>query len=126
MRPAIETLAAGGERAADRRTVARRLLAELRPFRASVLLALGFAGLSALAQAGGPWLIGRAIDHDILQGDSAGLARTMLMLALVYGAGYVAMRFQIRLIGTVGQQVLAALRERLFARLLRLPLGYFD
>src|SRR3712207_8273376 len=82
--------------------------------------------LGALAQAGGPWLLGRAIDRDILGRDPAGLFRTMVVLLGVYLVGTLATRGQIRQVGAVGQRILASLRDRIFERLLRLPLGYFD
>ncbi len=114
------------ERAEDRGTTARRLLGELGPYRRSLALALVLVAIGALSQAGGPWLIGRAIDQNILGGDHAGLIRTMLLLFVVYVAGTIATRGQIRQVGSVGQNILASLRERIFGRLLRLPLGYFD
>jgi ATP-binding cassette subfamily B protein/subfamily B ATP-binding cassette protein MsbA len=86
-----------------------------------VLVAVG-----ALSQAGGPWLIGRAIDRSILGEDPSGLFRTMALLFGVYVAGTLATRGQIRQVGTVGQSVLASLRERIFERLQRLPLRFFD
>src|SRR3712207_1867157 len=82
--------------------------------------------LGALAQAGGPWLLGRAIDRDILGRDPAGLFRTMVVLLGVYLVGTLATRGQIRQVGAVGQRIISSLRDRIFERLLRLPLGYFD
>ncbi len=114
------------ERAENRGATARRLLGELRPYGRQLILALVLVVLGALSQAGGPWLIGRAIDRDILGGDPAGLFRTMLLLLVVYGVGTFASRGQIVQVGAVGQSVLASLRERIFERLLRLPLGFFD
>ncbi|HEY6751401.1 MAG TPA: ABC transporter ATP-binding protein [Rubrobacteraceae bacterium] len=114
------------EQAENRSVTARRLLGELRPYGRQLILALVLVVLGALSQAGGPWLIGRAIDQDILGGDPSGLARTMLLLLGVYVIGTLASRGQIRQVGSVGQCVLASLRERIFERLLRLPLGYFD
>jgi ATP-binding cassette, subfamily B, multidrug efflux pump len=114
------------ERAENRGTTARRLLGELRPYGRQLLLAFVLIVLGALSQAGGPWLIGRAIDRDILGGDPAGLFRTMLLLLVVYGVGTFASRGQIVQVGAVGQSVLASLRERIFERLLRLPAGFFD
>jgi ATP-binding cassette subfamily B multidrug efflux pump len=101
-------------------------VAELRPYGRSLAPALVLVALSASSQAAGPWLIGRAIDRDILRGDPAGLLRTMLLLLGVYVVGALAQRGQIRQVGAVGQSVLASLRERIFERLLRLPLRYFD
>src|SRR5215218_4038299 len=114
------------ERAENRGTTARRLLGELRPYSRQLALALVLVVLGALSQAGGPWLIGRAIDQDILGRDPAGLVRTMVVLLGVYVVGTVATRGQIRQVGSVGQRILASLRVRIFERLLRLPLGYFD
>ena len=114
------------EQAESRSATARRLLGELRPYGRQLILALVLVVLGALSQAGGPWLIGRAIDRSILGGDPPGLARIMLLLLGVYIVGTLASRGQIQQIGSVGQSILASLRERIFERLLRLPLGYFD
>ena len=123
----IEAIAgASREQAENKGSTVRRLLSELRPYGRQLLLAFVLIVLGALSQAGGPWLIGRAIDRDILGGDPAGLFQTMLLLLLVYGIGTLASRGQILQVGAVGQSVLASLRERIFERLLRLPLGFFD
>jgi ATP-binding cassette subfamily B multidrug efflux pump len=114
------------ERAEDKSATARQLLGELRPYSRSLALALVLVALSALSQAGGPWLIGRAIDRDILGRDPAGLFRTMLLLLGVYVVGALAQRGQIQQVGSIGQSILASMRERIFERLLRLPLRYFD
>jgi ATP-binding cassette, subfamily B, multidrug efflux pump len=114
------------ERAEDRGATARRLLGELRPYNRQLVLALVLVVLGAGAQAGGPWLIGRAIDGYILQGNPVGLAWTMLFLLGVYLVGTLTSRGQIRQVGWIGQSVLASLRERIFEQLQRLPLGYFD
>ena len=82
--------------------------------------------LGAVAQAGGPWLIGRAIDRFILQDDLAGLSRTMLLLLGIYALGAFASRGQVYGVGSVAQRLLASLRERIFERLQHLPLRFFD
>src|SRR3954469_18507705 len=123
----IESIAGTSrERAENTGATTRRLLGELRPYSRQLVLALALVMLGAGAQAGGPWLIGRAIDQDIMGGDPAGLVRTMLLLLVVYGVGTLASRGQIRQVGSIGQSVLASLRERIFEQLQRLPLGYFD
>ena len=123
----IESIAgASQEQAEDKGTTARRLLSELRPHGRRLMLILVLVVVAAAAQAGGPWLIGRAIDLYILRSDADGLAWTMLLLLGVYLVGTFASRGQILQVGSVGQSVLASLRERIFERLLRLPLGYFD
>jgi ATP-binding cassette, subfamily B, multidrug efflux pump len=123
----LESIArAPQKRAENRRATARRLVGELRPYGRRLSLALVLVAVGALSQAGGPWLIGRAIDRSILGEDPSGLFRTMALLFGVYVAGTLATRGQIRQVGTVGQSVLASLRERIFERLQRLPLRFFD
>src|SRR5919199_3199119 len=114
------------EHAENKVATARRLLSELGPYRRGLLLVFTLVVLGALAQAGGPWLIGRAIDEDILGGDPMGLFRKILLLLGVYVVGTLSQRGQIRQVGAVGQSVLASLRARVFERLQHLPLGYFD
>jgi ATP-binding cassette, subfamily B, multidrug efflux pump len=114
------------ERAGDRSATARRLLAELRPYTGKLVLILGLVVLGAAAQAGGPWLIGRAIDRYILPGDMAGLSRIMLVLLGVYGVGTIASRGQVYQVGFIGQSLLASMRARIFDRLQHLPLRFFD
>ncbi|WNG62463.1 ABC transporter ATP-binding protein [Archangium gephyra] len=114
------------QRAANRGAVARRLMTELRPHRGTLLVALGLVIVSALAQAIGPYLVSRAIDHDIGSGDTAALLRTMLLLFAVYLGGAVASRGQTWRVGAAGQQVLSSMRTRLFEQLQALPLSYFD
>src|SRR5919205_1902046 len=114
------------EHAENKGATAHRLLSELGPYRRGLFLVFVLVVLGALAQAGGPWLIGRAIDEDILGGNPMGLFRTMFLLLTIYATGALAQRSQIRQIGAVGQSVLASLRARVFERLQHLPLRYFD
>ncbi len=123
MRVAAET---AEERARNRGATARRLVAEMAPYRARILIGFGFVVLGAVAQAAGPYLIGRAIDQAILRGDRSGLTRIMLALLVVYVVGALASRGQVWQVGAIGQHVLASLRARLFDRFQRLPLGFYD
>ena len=88
------------------------------------MLVLVIAG--AASQAGGPLLIGRAIDSGIRGDDAGSLIRTMLLLLAVYVVGVVVQRGQTFQVGSIGQRVLASLRARIFDRLQRLPLRFFD
>lgn len=127
MSQVIESLASSsGEQASDRSAIARRLVGELGPYKPQLLKAFGLIVLSAAAQAGAPWLIGRAIDTQITRGDGTGLAWSMVILLLIYLGGTAATRAQVLQVGTIGQHVLASLRSRLFDRFQRLPLIFFD
>lgn len=114
------------ERAKNRSASLRRLSGEFAPYGPKLLLLLLFVVLGAVAQAGGPWLVGRAIDENIIGGDAGGLTARMLELLLVYLIGTLMSRQQTMLVGDVSQRVLSDLRERLFKQLQRLPLAYFD
>src|SRR5205823_8506323 len=80
----------------------------------------------AATQAAAPWLVSQAIDSDILNGNTPGLARTLAGLLAVYAVGTLATRAQIFQVGSVVQRLLASLRSRLFEHFGRLPLGFFD
>ncbi|RKH44140.1 ABC transporter ATP-binding protein [Corallococcus sicarius] len=121
---ALAELEAG--RAERRGQVLRRLLGELRPHARMLGVALGFILVGAACQAVGPYLVSRAIDHDIGAGDGRGLALTLAALSVVYVVGALAQRAQTRRVGHAGQHVLADLRKRLFERLQHLPLAWFD
>ncbi len=82
--------------------------------------------LGAVSQAGGPWLIGRAIDRHILRGDATGLSRTMLILLGIYLLGTFASRGQVYGVGSIAQRLLASMRKRIFDRIQHLPLSFFD
>jgi ATP-binding cassette, subfamily B, multidrug efflux pump len=114
------------ERAQNRGATARRLLSELKPHKRQLILVLCLVVLGALSQAGGPWLIGAAIDRFILQDDPAGLFNAMLLLLGIYVVGALATRGQVYQVGAIGQSVLASFRKRIFDRLQHLPLRYFD
>ncbi|WP_404365101.1 ABC transporter ATP-binding protein [Corallococcus coralloides] len=114
------------DRANQRGKVLRRLLGELRPHTRALGSALVFILVGAACQALGPYLVSRAIDRDIGAGDGWGLARTLAVLFVIYGVGALSQQAQTRRVGHTGQRVLADLRQRLFERLQRLPLSWFD
>jgi len=129
MRPAgvIELMAQDLRgKAKNRGAVARRLLSELKPHMRTVSVALVLIFVGALAQAAAPWLVSRAIDHDIAGRDGASLLGRMVLLLFVYAGSAVAGSAQVQRIGSVGQHVLAELRARLFVKLQSLPLSFFD
>jgi ATP-binding cassette, subfamily B, multidrug efflux pump len=128
MTPRIETIAGqeSGAAASRKAGTARRLLGEFSPYRRQLAFVTLLTLLTTCAQAGAPWLIGRAIDRHVVRGEGAGLSQTMFLLLLLYATGALASRAQFYRLGVVGQLVLAGLRLRLFVKLQRLPLRYFD
>jgi ATP-binding cassette subfamily B multidrug efflux pump len=88
----------------------------------TVLLVAASSGLDLL----GPYLMGRAIDVYILQGDLAGLARTALLMAGVAVALSLTTWLQTYVIAGVSQRTVRDIRDDLFAQLQTLSLRFFD
>jgi ABC-type multidrug transport system fused ATPase/permease subunit len=103
----------------------RWLLGLLRPYRRKV--ALMFVALIAATAAGlaPPYLVGRAIDDGISAGDETALyviVGLFLVSALLYWAATYAQTY---LVGWVGQRALQDLRQRIFAHLQAMSIGFF-
>jgi ABC-type multidrug transport system fused ATPase/permease subunit len=103
----------------------RWLVSQLRPYRGRV--ALMFVGLLTATAAGlaPPYLAGRAIDSGIQTGDVAALDMIVLAfvaVAVIYAA---ATYLQTYMVGWVGTRVLQNLRQRVFAHLQSMSIGFF-
>ena len=93
------------------------------PHFVGALLLLLVAQLFMIA---GPWLVKQAIDVDIGGRDMTGLQRTMLWY-LGAQIGYLVTIYLMRnWLESVGQRIMAALRNKLVDHLLRLPLAFHD
>lgn len=114
------------EQAAQSTEVGRRLLAYLAPYRKQLIAVLALVLVGAASQAGGPYLMGRAIDTAIAHGNGPLLDRIAVTLIAVYVVGALASRTQIVLIGGIGQRVLARLRSEIFVTVQQLSLSFFD
>jgi ABC-type multidrug transport system fused ATPase/permease subunit len=103
----------------------RWMIGLLRPYRGRV--ALMFAALLAATAAGlaPPYLAGRAIDAGIAKGDVAALdliVAAFVAVAVLYAAATYAQTY---LVGWVGTRALQDLRERIFAHLQAMSIGFF-
>jgi ATP-binding cassette subfamily B protein len=103
----------------------RWLIAQLRPYRGRV--ALMFLGLAFATAAGlaPPYLAGKAIDSGILAGDVSALdwiVVAFIAISVIYAA---ATYLQTYMVGWVGTRVLQDLRERVFAHIQSMSIGFF-
>lgn len=87
-----------------------------------VLLVIASSGFNLL----GPYLLGKAIDDFILKSDLTGLARTVLLMALVYLSGAATTWLQIYVMAAASQRTIRDIRNDLFAHFQTLPLRYID
>jgi len=103
----------------------RWLVAQLRPYRGRV--ALMFVGL-LLATAAGlapPYLAGKAIDSGILADDVGALDLIVVAFVAVSILYAAATYLQTYMVGWVGTRVLQDLRQRVFAHLQSMSIGFF-
>ncbi|HLM28148.1 MAG TPA: ABC transporter ATP-binding protein [Thermoleophilaceae bacterium] len=103
-----------------------QLLALLRPYRGRVILMFIALTLATAASLAPPYLAGRAIDDGVRQKSISALvvitALFVLAALINWGASYA----QTYLVNWVGQRALQDLRERLFAHLQRLSVGFYS
>ncbi len=78
-----------------------RLFEYFQPYHTQIPIEIGSVLLGAATQAFGPFLIGWSIDNYIRQGDVRGLMQMLLMLAIIYIIGVLAIREQIYRIGAI-------------------------
>jgi ATP-binding cassette subfamily B protein len=114
------------ERAADRWGTTWRQWAYLRRQRLGLMLVVALVAAGTGLSAVGPYLMGRAIDEFILEGDLPGLARMVLLMVVVYVASSVATYLQTYVMAAVAQRTVRDIRNDLFAKLQTLSLRFFD
>lgn len=106
--------------------IARRLLAFLRPYWKSMMVAVACmvlgSGLALLA----PYLLKVLVDTHIAGRDVDGILRISLALAVVYTVVYGVSALQQYILSITGRKVLRDLRSRLFLHLQRIHIGYHD
>ncbi len=103
----------------------RWMIGLLRPYRGRV--ALTFIAMLAATAAGlaPPYLAGQAIDAGIITGDSEALTVIVVAFLAVAVLYAVATYAQTYLVGWVGTRALQDLRERVFAHLQSMSIGFF-
>jgi ATP-binding cassette subfamily B multidrug efflux pump len=126
MRGPMHRMAVEEEKARDTGQTLRRLATYFGPHRLGLLGVGALVILDTLLQLAGPYLIGRAIDDFITQGDKVGLTATMLMLLAAYLGAWATRYFSFYGMILIGNKVLYQLRARIFDRVQSLSLTFFD
>jgi ATP-binding cassette, subfamily B, multidrug efflux pump len=114
------------EKAQDPRQALLRLLPYLKPYRAKMILVLGFVSIYTVLDILGPYLMGLAIDRFISVKQVAGLALFCIWMLVVYLLDNVFQAASNWVMASVSQGALKGVRRDLFGRLQELPLNYFD
>jgi ATP-binding cassette, subfamily B, multidrug efflux pump len=121
-----DPIVAPEQKASQQLSTLRRFLQYLRPYQKEIPIALTLVLIGATTQAIGPFLLGWSVDNLIAQGNLPGLLLMLLLLALIYGVGIMAIRGQIMRVGWIMQRLLAQLRQDIFNKIQSLPLSFFD
>jgi len=103
----------------------RRLLGYVRPYRASVVLAVTLLLLTSAVSLVGPYLVRVAIDLHIAPGRLDGLGVVILAYVAALVGAFVFRYANTYVMQRVGQQAMYDLRMELFAHLQRLSVGFF-
>ena len=103
-----------------------RLISYLKPYTRQIVAALILVLISAASQGLGPMLTGQAIDKFITPKNTSGLALLMVVLIVVYVIGAFATRGQVLIMATIGQELLADLRDKVFGHIESLSLQYLE
>ncbi|HJZ63726.1 MAG TPA: ABC transporter ATP-binding protein [Candidatus Acidoferrum sp.] len=113
----------------------RRLLAYMKPYRWSVVVALGMVAIVTPLELAPPWFFQHGIDtyfvpamNKLIPENAAwrGIGWLSLFFFLVLVADFLAQYVQIRIMQRVGQNTMYDMRKGIFAHLQRLPMTYFD
>ena len=113
----------------------RRLLAYMKPYRWSVVLAMSMVAIVTPLELAPPWFFKRAIDlyfvpamNKAVSENAAlrGVGWLSLALLGVLVADFFAQYLQIRIMQRVGQKTMYDMRGGIFVHLQRLPMTYFD
>ncbi|HEX9205255.1 MAG TPA: ABC transporter transmembrane domain-containing protein, partial [Candidatus Deferrimicrobiaceae bacterium] len=104
----------------------RRLLRYVWPHRAVLAGAVAALACGTACQLAGPYLIKVVVDRHVTAGNLAGMGGWVLLYlaALVGAMGF--LYLQMYAVSVLGQRVILALRNEMFARMERLPVAFFD
>ena len=116
----------GYARPKDSAKTMKRLLHYMGIYKWSVLLVGLLVCISSLANLLGTYMLKPVINTYILPGDIPGLIRTILLMALIYGAGAFATLGYNQLMVITCQKIVGRIRRDLFEHTQKLPLSYFD
>ena len=114
------------ERAKNPRDTVMRLVPYFARFKLQMTLVLISVVVYTLLGLAGPYLMGQAIDHFIVNKQVDGLARTALLMLVAYVFSNIFQLVSNWLMAGVSQRALQNLRGDLFAHLQSLPLSFFD
>lgn len=115
-----------GESAKTIRATIGRLFGYARPYSIQLIIVALLVIVGTISTLGGPILVGMAIDQAIIPGDIPYLVQLVLVMLAVYVVGGIAAIVYGILMVSIGQRLVADIREELFNHLQQLSMAYHD
>ncbi|MEG1901140.1 MAG: ABC transporter ATP-binding protein [Clostridium sp.] len=129
--PGARAAAAGGGKPRAGRETVERLLSYLDKDKKWLLVAFICVVVSTLSGLAGSYMLRPIINRYIVpldgsRGDSTGLFKALVLMAVIYLLSVAVNYMQSRIMLTVAQNALQRLREDLFSKMQKLPLHFYD
>jgi ATP-binding cassette subfamily B protein/subfamily B ATP-binding cassette protein MsbA len=104
----------------------RRLLVYMKPYTVRLVISLVLMIANSFAASAGPYLVGRAVDLGMENGDIEALRNTVLVYLVLAGIQWISIYLRVNIMARVGQSIIFDLRENLFAHLQALSLSFYS
>lgn len=104
----------------------KRLARYLLPFKGLMILTLGLMLLTSILNMLAPMVTREAIDNRLPAGDMVGIMLLGGLLIVIYIINAIIVKFRMRAMATVGQNLVANLRRDIFTHLQSLPFDFYD
>lgn len=118
--------AVGGGKPKDTRNVLLRLYSYLSKYKLRIGFALFFMLIRAVSQIVGSYMLRPIINNYIAAGRLEGFVYALVLLALIYFVGVVSTYLQNRIMLSVSQSSIEAIRNDLFNKVQKLPVRFYD
>src|SRR5471030_148816 len=104
----------------------KRLLSYLTPYKKEMIITLLVMLLASISTLMGPYLVKIAMDTNITNKDVKGLVIVCVIFFITVVISALCMKYRIKTMTYVGQEVVKNIRTDLFNHLQKLPFAYYD
>lgn len=103
-----------------------RLLRYMKPYKHTIVVTVILMLIASVANLLGPVLVQDAIDNRIPDKDINGLIILSVIFAVTLIVNAICFKFRVRLMSTIGNNIVKKIREDIFYKLQELPFSYYD
>ncbi|WP_027629161.1 ABC transporter ATP-binding protein [Ruminiclostridium cellobioparum] len=103
-----------------------RLLRYMKPYKLTIVVTVILMLIASVANLLGPVLVQDAIDNRIPDKDISGLIILSVIFAVTLIVNAICFKFRVRLMSTIGNNIVKKIREDIFYKLQELPFSYYD